>query len=182
MLLCLQGPFDEPACQQKERPLSVGADCERVSRRYSTAILRKVFGEGDPARRRRNSGTLHRRLFVLYAPPDFCRSRRTDKFAGDLRARDSPYVYTHHARPVRQFRDVWRGARGRRAKHPVHPVSISSLHATARSRSLCYLDSPPYEPFRSDGIGSSSRFLILTRFLTRTGVHFAENALAFDSI
>jgi len=98
--------------------------------------LPEVFGEGDTARRRAAIQELYTEDCVLCVPSGtFVGHDALDKFAGDLRATHPHYVYSLMAR--RRFcttRDAWRGARGRKAKHPSTLVWISSSYGMARSR------------------------------------------------
>jgi hypothetical protein len=59
--------------------------------------LPEVFGEGDPARRRRAIEELYTEDCVLYVPPGaFVGHDALDKFAGDLRATHPHFVYSPH--------------------------------------------------------------------------------------
>jgi hypothetical protein len=59
--------------------------------------LPEVFGEGDPARRRRAIEELYTEDCVLYVPPGaFVGHDAPDKFAGDLRATHPHFVYSPH--------------------------------------------------------------------------------------
>jgi SnoaL-like domain len=116
-------------------PPSVGVDVSGIETLLNRN-LPEVFGEGDPARRRRAIQELYTEDCVLYVPPGtFVGHDALDKFAGDLRATHPDYVYTPHGSPqVLHNSGRWRGARGRRAKRPHTPVWISSSHGMARSR------------------------------------------------
>jgi hypothetical protein len=80
-------------------PLSVGADVSGIETLLNRN-LQDVFGEGDPARRRRAIRELYTEDCVLYAPPGtFVGHDALDKFAGDLRATHPHFVYTPHGSP-----------------------------------------------------------------------------------
>jgi hypothetical protein len=62
--------------------------------------LQEVFGEGDAQRRRAAIDELWAQDAVLYVPPGIVEGREAiDKFAGDLRATHTHYVYTPHGAP-----------------------------------------------------------------------------------
>ena len=118
---------------KKNAPPSVGTNVSGIETLLNRN-LPEVFGEGDPARRKAAIQELYTEDCVLCVPPGtFVGHDALDKFAGDLRATHPHYVYT----PRRRFctaRDAWRGARGRKAKHPSTLVWISSSYGMPRSR------------------------------------------------
>jgi hypothetical protein len=126
--------MNQPA-NNKSVPPSVGADVTGIETLLNRN-LPEVFGEGDPARRRAAIQQLYTEDCVLYVPPGvFVGQDALDKFAGDLRAAHPHFVYTAHGAAKvlhNSGRLAW--GRGRRAKPPHTPVSISSSRATARSR------------------------------------------------
>ena len=62
--------------------------------------LQEVFGEGDDQRRRAAINELWTEDAVLYVPPGIIEGRDAiNKFAGDLRATHTHYVYTPHGAP-----------------------------------------------------------------------------------
>src|SRR5258708_33815619 len=62
--------------------------------------LQEVFGEGDEARRRTAIKDFYTEDCVLYVPPGvFVGHDALDKFAEDLRATHSHFVYTPHGEP-----------------------------------------------------------------------------------
>src|SRR5246127_4085520 len=62
--------------------------------------LQEVFGEGDDVRRRAAIEELYDDDCVLYVPPGvFVGHDALDKFAGDLRAPHSHFVYTPPGEP-----------------------------------------------------------------------------------
>lgn len=78
---------------------SVGDDVEHV-RTLLKRNLAEVFGEGDPARRRKAIGEIYAEDAVVYAPPGVIVGHDAlDKFAGDLRATHPHYVYTPSGEP-----------------------------------------------------------------------------------
>jgi hypothetical protein len=73
-------------------PPSVGVDVSGIETLLNRN-LPEVFGEGDPARRRRAIQELYTEDCVLYVPPGtFVGHDALDKFAGDLRATHPDYV------------------------------------------------------------------------------------------
>jgi hypothetical protein len=62
--------------------------------------LQKVFGEGDPTKRRSAIQELYTDDCVLYVPPGtFVGHDSLDKFAGDLRATHPDFAYAPQAAP-----------------------------------------------------------------------------------
>jgi hypothetical protein len=124
-----------PQASNNAAVLSVGADVSGIE----TLLIRNlqdVFGEGDPVRRRAAIAKLYTEDCVLYVPSGaFVGHDALDKFAGDLRATHTHYVYTPLGSPqVLHNSGGWRGARGRNAKRRCTPVSTLLSHGTARSR------------------------------------------------
>ena len=80
-------------------PPSVGVDVSGVETLLNRN-LPEVFGEGDPARRRRAIQELYTEDCVLYVPPGaFVGHDALDKFAGDLRATHPHYADTPPGSP-----------------------------------------------------------------------------------
>ena len=62
--------------------------------------LQEVFGEGDAGRRREAIAELYTDDCIVDAPPGvFVGHDALDKFAGDLRATHSHFIYTPHGEP-----------------------------------------------------------------------------------
>jgi hypothetical protein len=85
-------PLMNQHASKKSVPPSVGADVSGIETLLNRN-LPEVFGEGDPARRRRAIQELYTEDCVLYVPPGtFVGHDALDKFAGDLRATHPDYV------------------------------------------------------------------------------------------
>ena len=116
---------------KKSVPPSVGADVSGIATLLNRN-LPEVFGEGEGPR------------FRHFTPKTVCCTRRPALLSVTTHWASSPATCERRI-PIMSIRlmarlrfctirDVWRGVRGRRAKHPRTPVSISLSHATARSQ------------------------------------------------
>jgi hypothetical protein len=125
--------------------LSVGADVSRIETLLNRN-LQEVFGEGDPARRRAAIQKLYTEDCVLYVPPGaFVGHDALDKFAGDLRATHTHYVYTPQGSPQvlhNSGRLAW--GSGPKGETPVYTGVDFVIARDGKIAALyVYLDSPP---------------------------------------
>jgi hypothetical protein len=90
--------MNQPASKTSFPP-SFGTDVRGIATLLSRN-LPEVFGEGDPARRKRAIQDLYTEDCVLYVPPGaFVGHDALDKFAGDLRATHPHFVYAPYGSP-----------------------------------------------------------------------------------
>ena len=125
--------------------LSVGADVSGIEALLNRN-LQEVFGEGDPARRRAAIAKLYTEDCVLYVPPGaFVGHDALDKFAGDLRATHTHYVYTPQGSPQvlhNSGRLAW--GSGPKGETPVYTGVDFVIARDGKIAALyVYLDSPP---------------------------------------
>ncbi|MFK4654969.1 hypothetical protein ABIF97_004903 [Bradyrhizobium japonicum] len=126
-------------------PPSVGANVSRIETLLNRN-LPDVFGEGDPARRRRAIEDLYIEDCVLYAPSVILVGRDAlDKFAGDLRATHPHFVYTPHGAPQvlhNSGRLAW--GSGPKGELPAYTgVDFVIVRDGKIAALYVYLDSPP---------------------------------------
>jgi SnoaL-like domain len=126
-------------------PPSVGADVGGIETLLNRN-LSEVFGEGDPARRRRAIGELYTEDCVLYVPLGaFVGYDALDKFAGDLRVTHPHYVYTPHGSPQvlhNSGRLAW--GSGPKGETPAYTGVDFIIARDGKIAALyVYLDSPP---------------------------------------
>jgi hypothetical protein len=126
-------------------PLSVGTDVSGIETLLNRN-LPDVFGEGDPARRRRAIQELYTEDCVLYVPPGtFIGHDALDKFAGDLRATHPHFVYTPHGSPQvlhNSGRLAW--GSGPKDEAPIYTGVDFIIAREGKIAALyVYLDAPP---------------------------------------
>jgi hypothetical protein len=124
--------------------LSVCADLSGIESLLNRN-LQEVFGEGDPARRRAAIAKIYTEDCVLYVPSGaFVGHDALDKFAGDLRATHTDYVYTPHGSPQvlhNSGRLAW--GSGRKGETPAYTGVDFVIARDGKIAALyVYLDSP----------------------------------------
>jgi hypothetical protein len=129
----------------KDTRPSVGDDVEHV-RTLLKRNTAEVFGEGDPARRRKAIGEIYVEDAAIYVPPGVIVGHDAlDTFAGELRATHPHYVYTPAGEPQvlhNSARVAWgSGVRGEPPAYTGEDVII--VRDGKISALYVYLDAPP---------------------------------------
>jgi SnoaL-like protein len=138
-------PMNQQLASKISVPPSVGVDVSGIATLLNRN-LPEVFGEGDPALRRRAIQELYTEDCVLYVPPGtFVGHDALDKFAADLRATHPHYVYTPHGSPQvlhNSGRLAW--GSGPKGETPEYTGVDFIIARDGKIAALyVYLDSPP---------------------------------------
>jgi SnoaL-like domain len=124
---------------------SAGRDVTRVATLLKRNLA-EVFGEGDPARRRKAIGEIYAADAAVYVPPGVIVGHDAlDKFAGELRATHPHYVYTpfHEPQVLHDSARVAWGS-GPQGEPPAYTGEDVIVVRDGKISALyVYLDSPP---------------------------------------